>query len=417
MHCRLNASRSAAPYLLVLLALFPVVSAHSEDELIEVVVVGDTGFNGAGARVSATGGYKHGRLLDVADAISGIRHELEADISLANLETVVTANNSLGGPSKRFLFRTHPNTVRKFLDAGLNAFSLANNHALDFRQSGAGDTLRHLNDMRMDGLLAFPGLGASRTEAAVPQIVDVGPTSVALSSIGIGGWGAGASNGKTGMLKYPADLDHVVTMLGEAQAELRILSVHYGREFEPETPKATRVRFRRSVSPDGITLVAGHHKHVANGVELVETASGGSGLIFYGLGNFLHLGMQNMGRHDLCHDFGLLGRVTLLRNNDGSLSLLAVRVVPLTDMHIATTPMAPDEATKRVHVINHLSRQLTDPKAGALGLHFTPQPDGSGLWCNPEQTASNCTSTPQSAPVSRTLSNKIARECRRILTR
>lgn len=417
MHSRLTASRLAAPYLLVVLALFPVASAHSGDDLIEIVVVGDTGFNGAGARVSATGGYKHGQLLDVAGAVSGIRHELEADISLANLETVVTDNNSLGGTSKRFLFRTHPNAVRAFLDAGLNAFSLANNHALDFRQAGAGETLRHLNDMRRDGLLAFPGLGVSRAEAAAPHILEIGGTPVALSSIGIGGWGAAASSGKAGMLKYPADLDHVATRLAAALVELRILSVHYGREFEPETPQATRARFRQVISEEGITLVAGHHKHVANGVETVETASGGTGLIFYGLGNFLHLGMQNMGRHDLCHDFGLLGRVTLRRGNDGSLSVMAVRVVPLTDMHIATKPMAPDEATTRVHVINHLSRQLTDRKAGAYGLHFVPQADGSGLWCNPEETSGTCISRPQSAPVSRTLSNKIARECRRVLTR
>ena len=416
--CRLlNILRWAIPCLLYPLCVAPASATQGQPDLIEVVVVGDAGFNGAAARVSAEGGYKHGQLLDVRGAISGIRHELEADISLANLETVVTANNSLGASSKRFSFRTHPNAIRGFLDAGLNAFSLANNHALDYRQAGAADTLRHLKDMQSEGLLAFPGLGTSIQKAAAPHNVDVGQTSIALSSIGIGGLGASMSSGKVGMLKYPADLDRVTTALGNTDADLKILSVHYGREFEPETPMTTRVRFREMVSQEGFTLVAGHHKHVANGVEIVDTASGANGLIFYGLGNFLHLGMQNMGRQDLCHDFGLLGRVVFSRDIDGSVSIVSVRIVPLTDMHIATKPLPPEKAVTRIHVINHLSNQLTDQKAGAQGLSFTPQPDGSGLWCNPEHSRGSCMSTPYAAPAPGSLSSQISQACKRVLVR
>lgn len=402
---------------LSLFFLHPVTQAFGADDLIEIVVVGDTGFNGAGAKVSALGGYKHGQRIVIDDAIAGIRHELSADLSLANLETAVTANNAIGGTSKRFSFRTHPSAVRGFLEAGLNAFSLANNHALDYRQAGAGDTLRHLNDLRSDGLLAFPGLGRSRAEAAAPHMADVDGTVIALSSIGIGGWGVSAPPGKAGMLQYPDDFEFVRNALRETRADIRVLSVHYGKEFQPETPRSTRRQFRQAIANDGFTLIAGHHKHVANGIELVETASGQTGLIFYGLGNFLHLGMQNMGRHDLCHDFGLLGRVTLRKHNDGSLSLVSVRVMPLTDMHIATKPLPPKKAITRIHVINHLSRQLTDADAGARGLEFTPQPDGSGMWCNPADTSGHCYSEHSAPAPSKALANKIAKACRRVLQR
>lgn len=403
--------------LLSLFLLHPGAPAMGAEDLIEIVVVGDTGFNGAGAKVSAQGGYKHGRRVFIDDAIAGIRHELPADLSLANLETAVTTNNAIGGTPKRFPFRTHPDAIKGFVAAGLNAFSLANNHALDYRQAGAGDTLRHLNDLRSQGLLAFPGLGRSRAEAAAPHMVDIDGTAIALSSIGIGGWGVAAPPGKAGMLQYPDDFEFVQNALRETPADIRILSVHYGKEFQPETPRSTRRQFRQSLADDGFTLIAGHHKHVANGIELIETASGQSGLIFYGLGNFLHLGMQNMGRHDLCHDFGLLGRVTLKQQDDGSLTLVSVRVVPLTDMHVATKPLPPEKAATRIHVINHLSGQLTDADAGAQGLAFTAQADGSGLWCNPADASGQCDAGRPAPLPSSALANKISKACSRVLRR
>ncbi|MEO0963442.1 MAG: CapA family protein, partial [Pseudomonadota bacterium] len=406
-------SKGAGMVLLSLLFLQPDTPAFGSEDLIEIVVVGDTGFNAGGAKVSAQGGYKHGRRVFIDDAIAGIRHELPANISLANLETAVTANNAIGGTAKRFSFRTHPDAIKGFLAAGLNAFSLANNHALDYRQAGAGDTLRHLNDLRSEGLLAFPGLGRSRADAAAPHMVDVHGTAVALSSIGIGGWGISAPQGKAGMLQYPDDFDFVQSALRETPADIRILSVHYGKEFQPETPRATRRQFRQVIGGDGFTLIAGHHKHVANGIELIETGSGHSGLIFYGLGNFLHLGMQNMGRHDLCHDFGLLGRITLKKQDNGSLTLVSVRVVPLTDMHIATKPLPPETATTRIHVVNHLSAQLTDTDAGALGLAFTPQPDGSGLWCNSADNSGHCDAGDPAPTPSKALANGITKACSR----
>ena len=406
----------ALSVLCLIVGLAPMQRVLASD-VIDIVVVGDTGFNSAGARVTPEGGYKQGQLVRVEEALSGIRHELNADLVLANLETAVTARNDLPGVSKRFTFRTHPIAVEAFVDAGINAFSLANNHALDYRQRGAGATLIHLEDMRTIGLLAFPGLGRTRQEAAAPHQFSIGATPVAISSIGIGGWGLPTTAPKAGMLTYPADFETASMALQKTDAELRILGVHYGREFQPATSETTRTRFRSAIAPDGLTIIAGHHKHIATGVEMVETPAGGVGLIFYGLGNFLHLGMQNMGRHDLCHDFGLLGRVRLARADDGSLSLISVRVVPLTDMHRATKPLPPEPSTLRVAVLNHLSGELDAPDEGAMGLRFSAQEDGSGLWCNPQAEAGACSVATAPTNVPQNTAARIASTCRRVLTR
>lgn len=400
--------------------LAAVLTTDSDPQNLQIVVVGDTGFNSAGARVSSKGGFKRGVVTPVDTAIAGIRHELEADIVLANLETAVTTRNDLSSLNKRFVFRTHPDAIADFLAAGINAFSLANNHAMDYRQRGAGETLKHLAAIDGQKLLAYPGLGRTRQSAAAPHEFVVNDAKVAAASIGIGGWGLPAGNGLAGQLQYPDDFADVTAALAAADADVSMLSVHYGREFQPATPAVTRQRFRQAISPAGLTIISGHHKHIANGVELVRSADKGTGVVFYGLGNFLHLGMQDMGRHDICHDYGLLGRVSVFENEQGAHDVASVRVVPLTDMHMATRPLEPEAGALRIATLNYLSRQLTSPNAGATGLEFTPQTDGSGLWCNPAVGSSACdvqTNALTVPPLSTSQTKQIKTACGRILTR
>lgn len=395
---------------------FAMVSAAgaamaAEGNRLTVVVAGDAGFNASGGNVSPAGGFKHGQLLKAEESLAGIAPWLRADVTVVNLETVVTDDSSLGQATKRFVFRTHPAAVRAFVAAGVNVFSLANNHALDFGTRGAGDTLRHLEAMRLDGLQAFPGAGRTRDDAAAPHLFEIRDTTVAASSIGIGGWGVPSPDGHAGMLRYPADFDAVTGALSASRAALRILSVHYGPEFEPKTDAGTQTKFREAVGVGGFTIIAGHHKHVASGIERV----GDNGVVFYGLGNFLHLGMQNMGRFDICRDFGLLAKLHLREGADGQLYLEAVEAVPLTDMHRRVTPMADDDAALRLDVLNDLSARLADDPEQAFA--FSPRNGGSGLWCAADATLEACAGWAPPAPPPAARSISVAAACNKHVSR
>ena len=132
----------------------------------------------------------------------------------------------------------------------------------------------------------------------------------------------------------------------------------------------------QAVKEAGIDLVVGHHAHVAAGVQEIEGR-----LVFYGLGNFLHLGMQDMQSFGLCRDYGLLARLHLGRGKDGRYSARAIEALPLAGMHARTERMPAQQATARIHVLNHLAGRLDDAAARARGVRFTPQPDGTGLYC------------------------------------
>ncbi|MEQ8609244.1 MAG: hypothetical protein RLN84_02555, partial [Rhodospirillaceae bacterium] len=95
-------------FAVVMLALLLLALPVRAEERLTVVLVGDTGFNGPGARVSAAGGFRRGALVSVGDATRAIAPWLEGDVVVANLETVVTDRNDIPAREKMFVFRTHP---------------------------------------------------------------------------------------------------------------------------------------------------------------------------------------------------------------------------------------------------------------------------------------------------------------------
>lgn len=74
----------------------------------------------------------------------------------------MTDRNDLVARDRPFAFRTHPAAVRAFVRAGVDAFSLASDHALGYGLKGGGETLKRLSAMSADRLLAWPDLGCTR---------------------------------------------------------------------------------------------------------------------------------------------------------------------------------------------------------------------------------------------------------------
>lgn len=385
------------------LALFATLA--QADDRLTVVLAGDTGLNASGAPLDARGGWKGGVRVTGAEALAGIAPWLEGDVVFANLETTVMDRNDIAARDKMFVFRMHPEGLREFAEAGINVFSLANNHALDYGTRGAGETLAHV--AAVPGVHAWPGLGWTRAEAMRPHVFELRGVRVAVSAVGNAGGGLPAREGRAGMLQERVDFPEVAARLREEDADLRILSVHYGREFDPLTDAADAARFRGAAAGGGASIVAGHHAHVAKGVEI-----SGSHLVAYGLGNFLHLGTQNMARFDICRDFGLLLRVGLTRG-DAGLAVETVEAVPLKDMHLRVTPMGGEAARLRLEVLNYLGGRLDG--ADARGLRFRPQADGSGLWCAAGAGDARCAGWTEPAASAREA--EIAAACGRVVTR
>ncbi len=390
--------------------------------VITLVAVGDTGLNAHMARVRPGGGYKHGGFIPWARATRDIRHEINGDINFMNLETVVTASNKHRRENKSFNFRMHPGGARHLTKIGFNLFSTANNHSMDFAAAGARATLKHLEKLGEDaGLLAWPGLGQGREDAGRPWPMDIKNTRIMASALGIttGSFPSHrAGETRIGQMSYQSKSDFaaVTQRLSKAPASYKILSVHYGIERDVRVDRSERRKLSAiAVGEAGVDLVLGHHAHVARGVELR-----GGKVVIYGLGNFLHFGTANMAPQGLCRDYGLLAKLHLLKRPNGKLEMRAIQVLPLTNMHRQTRVMKPAKARKRVYVLNHLAKALDNKGSGARGVRFTPQNDGSGLYCvsgsagDPGVIGKLCKAWQPAKAAPKSLARQIAGSCRRV---
>lgn len=372
----------------VVAALSAAGAASAEGERLTIVLLGDTGLNMTRAPVNEAGGFRFDRLIAADEALRFVRPLLSGDVVFVNLETAVTDRNDLAPRDKPFVFRTHPAAVKAFVKAGVNVVSLANNHTLDYGLKGGGETLRHVSALKADGLVAWPGLGRTKGEALAPHRFERGGAGVAVTAIGIGGKGYAlpSSEGSAGMAILDEDFGEAVRRLNDTTADVRLLSVHYGRELAsfPYAEEVLQLRDEARAS-DGLSIVAGHHAHVAKGVAL-----SGRHLVAYGLGNFLHLGMRDMEGLGICRDFGLALRVTLMRAIGATFEVETVEAVPLADMHFQPRPMSGNDAAIRIDVLNYLGAALDDARSAARGLRFAPQADGSGLWCAAGSLQARC---------------------------
>ena len=386
---------------------------------LTIVLVGDTGFNPTDAKVDAKGLRKGKQVMSFTETLAGISRDVDGDLAFVNLETVITDRNDLAPEGKgkgAFHFRSHPAALKALIDAGFNLFSLANNHAFDYGAPGIEETLYHLAVANAERAIAYAGIGSNFEEAIRPGCIDLEGTRIALSAIGImtgdqPQYRAGPNKPGQASYRDRPDFEAAVDKLAALAADYRILSVHYGLEGRVEPDERQLADWRSfAAEQKGIDLIVGHHPHVAQGVEL-----NGKSLIFYGLGNFLHPGTAEMTRFGMCRDYGVMAKVHLARI-DGAWRVEAIEAIPLTNTQLKPERFAAEEGTKRIYALNHLAAGLDDEK-GAKGVRFTPQSDGSGLYCADGaaglggELATLCQGWQQAGEPDKKLATKIADAC------
>jgi poly-gamma-glutamate synthesis protein (capsule biosynthesis protein) len=204
----------------------------------------------------------------------------QADLAFANLETPIAP--TAGRPGVPFQFNA-PETLAPALRAsGFTVLATANNHAYDQGTRGLVETLSRL---RAEGLLAV-GSGEDRARAEALQIIERQGFRVALLAF-TDLFNQDLNQPDAGPWVRPLHLDLAVNAVREArrQADLVILSVHWGNEYQ-HTPSPRQREAARALVAAGCDLILGHHPHVLQPVEYLEV-EGHRALVAYSLGNFI----------------------------------------------------------------------------------------------------------------------------------
>jgi len=168
-----------------------------------------------------------------------------------------------------------PLALKSLLESGFTMLNLANNHILDYGQSGLKATI--------EASAGFDTTGAGATFKEAYQLTVKTFGNTRFGFLGLAEWGFGASTKESEGGFAWINHESVNTLITEAKKEVAVLivQVHAGvEEIDIPLPE-WRARYRELITL-GADVIVGHHTHTTQGYEEYQ-----GGIIFYSLGNFL----------------------------------------------------------------------------------------------------------------------------------
>ncbi|MEW1840541.1 CapA family protein [Nonomuraea angiospora] len=228
-------------------------------------------------------GMLRGRLASPRTALGPIASVLrKSDLSMVNLETAITTGGT-PAPGKQFTFRAPPTAFTALKAAGVDVVSMANNHGMDYMQTGLTDTLEAIRSSK------FPvvGIGKDAAQAYKPfrrtvngnRVAIIGATQV-LDAEFIQSWTATADQGGLASAKDEASLLRAVRQ-ARKNSDTVIVHLHWGTEMQ-KCPNPAQLSLAPKLVKAGADVVVGGHAHILLGSGYLDNA-----YVNYGMGNFV----------------------------------------------------------------------------------------------------------------------------------
>jgi len=195
---------------------------------------------------------------------------------LSNLEGPVCADGLQEAPKAGVHLHSMPFAVE-----GKWAFSLANNHLMDFGVPGWEQTKDFL--AQRDEEVAptrWAGVGRNIAESRKPMMLTEAGKRIAVFACCEHQFGV-ADSQCAGVAEKGEWLFDAVARTKKECADIVVVSCHCASEFSPFVSPKLQAYYRRLID-NGVDIVHGHHSHVPQGWEEYRGRP-----IFYGLGNFV----------------------------------------------------------------------------------------------------------------------------------
>ncbi|MET7332619.1 CapA family protein [Nonomuraea sp. NPDC005650] len=228
-------------------------------------------------------GMLRARLASPRTALGPIASVLrKSDLSMVNLETAITTGGT-PAPKKQYTFRAPPTAFTALKAAGVDVVSMANNHGMDYMETGLTDTLAAIKTSK------FPvvGIGKDAAQAYKPfrrtvngnRVAIIGATQV-LDAEFIQAWTATADQGGLASAKDEASLLRAVRQ-ARKNSDTVIVHLHWGTEMQ-KCPNPAQLSLAPKLVKAGADVVIGGHAHI-----LLGSGYLGRAYVNYGMGNFV----------------------------------------------------------------------------------------------------------------------------------
>jgi poly-gamma-glutamate synthesis protein (capsule biosynthesis protein) len=201
-----------------------------------------------------------------------------ADLTLANLETPITTRGQ--AQAKSYIYRSTPQALPAFIEAGFDLVNLANNHILDYGKVGLLDTLQALDDAGVKHVGAGKNIGEAYShviyEIKGMKIAFLGFSRVAEDK----SWYATVNQPGVAQT-YTPNLALEAIKKAREEADLVVVMAHWGEERK-DKPVQHQTSLAHQYIDNGADLVVASHPHVLQSFEHYNGK-----WIAYSLGNFI----------------------------------------------------------------------------------------------------------------------------------
>jgi poly-gamma-glutamate capsule biosynthesis protein CapA/YwtB (metallophosphatase superfamily) len=247
---------------------------------LTIAAVGDVLPHGAVVARAAAYGQESGRPFDFRPMFADIAPIIRAaDLAICNLESPLAKDHAAVSHQGFPLFNAPRELGEALADAGFDACSTANNHATDAGAAGVVATLQVLDEVGIAGA----GIGRTPQDASAPRwhVVE----EVTVAHLAATGWiNVALPTGSEWMVEL-IDVERLVAQAQTARgagAEVVVVSLHHGNEYQLEPSDGQRSRAEALLTSGAVDVVLGHHAHVVQPIERI-----GDGVVVHGLGNLL----------------------------------------------------------------------------------------------------------------------------------
>jgi poly-gamma-glutamate capsule biosynthesis protein CapA/YwtB (metallophosphatase superfamily) len=221
------------------------------------------------------------------DALEALQR-IDPAVRIVNLETSIT--DSADFDPKGINYKMHPGNIRVLTAAEIDCCVLANNHVLDWGETGLLETLRTLEQAG----IRVAGAGTSVEQAAAPAILPLaGQARVLVFAFGARSSGIpsswAAEDGRPGVNLLRGLSERTVGRLAaRVQAvrragDLLVASIHWGGNWGYDIPPEQIAFAHGLIERAGFDIVHGHSSHHPKAIEIHQGRP-----ILYGCGDFLN---------------------------------------------------------------------------------------------------------------------------------
>jgi Bacterial capsule synthesis protein PGA_cap len=311
-------------------------SAPARDRTLTVLGAGDVLVHPPvwqqARRDSTTGGFNFFPMFQpVSQTISG------AGLAICHLETPLARPD---GPFEGFpTFNVPPQVLQGVKQAGYDGCSTASNHSIDKGEAGVVRTIDAFDAAKLGHTGTFRGAEQANT----PMLYTVHGVKVAHLAYTLHFNGLSRPPGKE-WLANRIEPDKVIGMAKRARdagAEIVVLSLHWGTEYQHEPDADQQNLARQILASPHIDVILGHHAHVVQPIEQI-----GGKWVVYGMGNELarHAEPINDNRE------GIMARVTFTEQAPKRWKVTKIEAIP------TWVDLEPD-----IRLVE-LSRAIADPR-------------------------------------------------------